>query len=237
MPRRPRPARSERSEHWLRVAVNERTDFLNAHIRHVLPLTASDEIEWLSPVASDGFAEYYDEAFLERLGIGTIRTPLAEFWPPSGPRWDGLARTSSGKVLLVEAKAYVEEAVDFKSKASEGSLKRISAALAKTKAAFRASEAANWEQPFYQYANRLAHLYYMRTLNRTDAYLLFICFADAPDVPSPCTAQEWHGAIRTIERALGLGAHPYRPYVEHLILSVPAMLSNPSLQQTAFGGR
>jgi len=29
MPRRERPAKTERSEHWLRVAVNERTEQLN----------------------------------------------------------------------------------------------------------------------------------------------------------------------------------------------------------------
>jgi hypothetical protein len=230
MPRRLRPAQSQRSEHWLRVAVNERTDVLNFHVRQTLHLAANDPIEWLSPIAEDAFAEYYDEAFLERLKVAPILTPLHEFWPESGPRWDGLARTQSGKLIIVEAKAYVEEAVDFKSKAGDASLKRIRAALTSAKGAFRAAADANWEEPFYQYANRLAHLYYLRSLNRCDAYLLFLCFADAPDVPTPSTTQEWQGAIRTIEKALGLGTHPYRPYIGHLILNIPEMLSNPFIE-------
>jgi hypothetical protein len=194
-------------------------------VRQALGLSDSEEIEWVSPVASDDFAEYYDQAFLERLGVTAAYRPLADFWPPSGPRWDGLARTSSGKVLLVEAKAYVEEAVDYRSDAGEESLERIHKALAEAKADFKARDAANWQEPFYQYANRLAHLYFARTLNHLDAYLLFVDFANAPDVPTPCTEQEWRGAVRVIEKALGLGAHPYRTYVRHLVLSVPEMLA------------
>jgi hypothetical protein len=192
-------------------------------VRQALGLGDSEEIEWVSPVASDDFAEYYDQAFLDRLGVTAARRPLADFWPKSGPRWDGLARTSSGKIILAEAKAYVEEAVDYHSDAGAASLERIHRALAEAKAAFRAREAANWQEPFYQYANRLAHLYFLRTLNQLDAYLLFVCFADAPDVPTPSAVQEWHGAVRVIEKALGLGAHPYRPYVGHLVLGVPEL--------------
>ena len=234
MPRRPHPPHTRRSEHWLRVAVNQRTDLLDGLVERAFRLPADDRIEWLSPVELDGFCEYYDESFLERLRE-PMRSPLSEFWPASGPRWDGLARTGSGKIILVEAKAYVEEAVDFRSKAGEASRKRISAALAATKQAFRAAPVAHWEEPFYQYANRLAHLYYLRTLNRSNAYLLFICFANAPDVPNPTTVEEWHGAIRIIERSLGLGAHPYRGYLNHIVLSVPELLSNSSIERTSSG--
>ena len=69
MPRRTRAAQTQRSEHWLRVAVNECTQFYNAQVQTELHLDSADPIEWLSPVMSDGYAEYYDEAFLERLRI------------------------------------------------------------------------------------------------------------------------------------------------------------------------
>src|SRR6266851_5656097 len=104
----------------------------------------AERIEWLSPVKSDEYAEYYDEEFLERLGITNLQVPLHCFWPRSGPRWDGLARTASGKVILVEAKAYIEEAVDYGSRASPVSAEKISVALAQTKAAFHSSAAAAW---------------------------------------------------------------------------------------------
>lgn len=224
MPRRPRPFETSRSEHWLRLAVKDHTVALDAAIRASINLPDEERIEWRSPVVDDDYAEYYDAAFLERLGIRTPVVPLREFWPASGPRWDGLARTNSGKLLVVEAKAYVEEAVDYRSQASASSLEFIGRSLAAAKEAFGASGAANWKEPFYQYANRLAHLYYLRTLNGLDAYLVFICFVDAPDVPRQCSESEWRGAIRIVQKALGLGAHPYAPYIGHVFPSVPDIL-------------
>lgn len=226
MPRRSRPATTQRSEHWLRVAVNEHTAELNKRVSATLGLDPGDDIKWLSPLRSDGFAEYFDQEFLDRLGLDDLRVPLRDFWPKSGPRWDGLAKTASGKVMLVEAKAHIEEAVDFRSQAVDPKSKaKINAALASAKAAFRASELADWHQPFYQYANRLAHLYYLRTLNKCDAYLLFIYFADAPDVPKPCAAAQWEGAVRLTEKCLGLGAHPFRRFIGTVIWSARDMLT------------
>jgi hypothetical protein len=225
MPRRPRPPGSSRSEHWLRVAVNACQAALNQRVQLALHLAPSDAITWLSPVGDDDFAEYYDEAFLERLGLRELAVPLADFWPRGGPRWDGLARTSTGKVIVVEAKAYIEEAVDYKSNASAESLARIDSALASAKSAYRASAGATWGRPFYQYANRLAHLYYLRRLNNREAYLLFLYFADAPDVPNPSTPEEWEGAIRLTKKCMGLGAHPFTPFVGQVVWSVGDMLS------------
>lgn len=227
MPRRSRPELTERSEHWLRIAVNERTAALNALIAALFKLDKDEQIEWMSPVASDQYAEYYDDAFLDRLGIrDELQVPLSDFWPASGPRWDALGRTASGKLILVEAKAYIEEGVDFRSKAKHpASLEKIEKALAVTKDAFGAAPDASWQQPFYQYANRLAHLYFLRQLNGLDAYLLFLCFADAPDVPRPCSAAQWEGAVRLTEKCLGLGAHRFRDQVQTLIWRVPEMIT------------
>ncbi len=222
--------RTRRSEHWLRAAVNKHSEPLNARVRTVLGLAPNDAIHWLSPLADDEFAEYYDEAFLERLEIRGLSVPLSEFWPAGGPRWDGLARTSSGEHILVEAKAYVEEAVDYRSRAGESSLIKIRYALGLAKEAFRASAEGSWERPFYQYANRLAHLHFLRGLNGVKARLLFLYFADAPDVPRPCSEDQWIGAIRLINKVLGLGEHPYQPHVGHLIWSVQDLLSDQSLQ-------
>ena len=119
MPRRARPPNTSRSEHWLRMAANDASNFVNEKISSAFGWRKRDTIEWLSPVESDQYAEYYDGEFLKRLGIGELKISLHSFWPRSGPRWDGLARTSSGKFLLVEAKAYIEEAVDFGSKGGQ----------------------------------------------------------------------------------------------------------------------
>jgi hypothetical protein len=161
-------------------------------------------IDWRSPRQDDEYAEYYDQAFLDRLGVTELTMPLDEFWPKSGPRWDGLARTTDGSLILVEAKAYIEEAVDYRSKASPDALRRIRARLDEAKAAFHASKDACWYAPFYQMANHLAHLYYLAGINGKDAYLVFVDFANAPDVPEPATCQEWQGAVRLAHRCLGV---------------------------------
>ena len=46
-------------------------------------------IDWRSPLQDDDYAEYYDDAFLDRLGVDEMTMPLDEFWPKSGPRWEG----------------------------------------------------------------------------------------------------------------------------------------------------
>jgi hypothetical protein len=231
MPRRERPRETTRSEHWMRTAVNEYSDALNLLVSGLFEWDKSDRIEWLSPIASDGYAEYFDHDFLDRLGVSDVKLRLSDFWPQGGPRWDGLAKTASGKLILVEAKAYIEEGVDYRSKAGPKSLSKISAALASAKEAFGAADDAPWEAPFYQYANRLAHLYYAYC-NDLDAYLLFLYFADAPDVPKPCTTQQWQGAIRLTEKCLGLGVHPFRNRIGSLIWSVSNMLACERSQPT-----
>lgn len=224
MPRRKRPLHTSRSEHWLRIAANEASVFTNERIRLAFGWCAREMIDWLSPVKADQYAEYYDGEFLKRLGIYELATPLRSFWPRSGPRWDGLARTSSHKFLMVEAKAYIEEAVDFGSKAGDTSRNKIAEALRESQLAYGANPDANWEAPFYQYANRLAHLHFLVAKNEIDAFLVFLYFANAPDVPSPCTAKEWEGACRLTEKCLGLGSsHTYSDRIATIMIDVPEM--------------
>jgi hypothetical protein len=226
MPRRTRPPEVTRSEHWLRVAANEAK---SASARHIAELFGwqTEALEWVSPIAADAFAEYYDDAFLAKLGLTDLNYPLADFWPASGPRWDGLARTECGKVLLVEAKAHIEEAVDYRSAAGPTSMKLIQRSLDDAKQAYAASEQGCWESPFYQTANRLAHLHFLRELNGIDAYLLYLNFADAPDVPFPASTAQWEGAARITHKCLGLARnHPYRDYVGTLNWPVADMLAS-----------
>ena len=143
-------------------------------------------------------------SFFDRLGVDDLTMQLEEFWPKSGPRWDALARTQDGKLILVEAKAHIEEAVDFRSKASPDSLATIKKRLDEAKSAFRANADACWYTPLYQMANRLAHLYYLADINKKDAYLVFVDFANAPDVEHSASREEWQGAIRLAHKCLGL---------------------------------
>lgn len=226
----PQPAEAKKSKRWMQAAVRDHHEALNARVRAAFNWPKAEAIEWRSPLASDGYAEYQDQCFLDRLAVPPLRVPLDSFWPQKGPCWDGLARTSSGRFLLVEAKAHIGEGLpDASSASSERSIDLINRSLSKAKIAFRASEKAAWPAPFYQYANRLAHLYFMRELNGLDAYLLFLYFADAPDTSERerTNACEWCGARRVFNAALGLAAdHPYRAVVQTIIWPVPEMLAS-----------
>lgn len=205
MSREPRPTETKRSEHWLRMMVNTHTGLLDRWIAEAFGWQ-DRKITWRSPVQDDGFAEYRDQEFIDRLGLGAqnMAMPLQEFWPRGGPRWDGLATTEDGGLILVEAKAYIEEAVDYRSKAGPEALAQIHKRLDEAKSAFRASPDACWHTPLYQMANRLAHLYFLAEINKRDAYLVFVNFANAPDVALPATREEWQGAIRLERKCLGL---------------------------------
>jgi hypothetical protein len=228
MPRRARPAIAKRSEHWLRMMVNEHPAELNRAI--IQAYGWSDlSIDWRSPCQNDDYAEYFDQAFLDRLGIDKLKMPLDEFWPKSGPRWDGLARTSDGRFILVEAKAYIEETVDYHSKASHTSLHIIEKRLDEAKCAFNASTSACWYTPLYQMANRLAHLYYLAEINKKDAYLIFVDFANAPDVPQPTSYKEWQGATRLAHKCLGLKDSRLARRVKTIILDLGHWIGQPSL--------
>lgn len=102
----------------------------------------------------------------------------------------------------------------------------MSSALDEAKKAFQATPEAPWNSPYYQYANRLAHLYYLWGLNRVDAYLVFVYFADARDVPKPCSHDEWSGAIRLMKKSLGLHDNEYGARTAEVIISVPEMVSS-----------
>ncbi len=161
----------------------------------------------MSPLAADSYAEYYDDSFLQVLGLTPAHVPLTDFWPRSGPRWDGLAKTLNGGAVLVEAKAYIEEAANGGSKAGPDSKSTILSALDQTRAYLKVRPDVVWDGPFYQYANRIAHLYYLHVLNRIDAYLVFVYFLNADDVPFPCTLEQWQGATRLTKAALCVRQH------------------------------
>ena len=106
--------------------------------------------------------EYRDHEFLEVLEITPQHRQLSEFWPAGGPVWDGLARTSRGRHLLVEAKANVPEFDSSPTRASGRSLTKIGEALGETRSFLRVAVDTDWTGCFYQHANRLVHLYFLR---------------------------------------------------------------------------
>jgi hypothetical protein len=106
-----------------------------------------------------------------------------------------LARTPQGRVFLFEAKAHIPELDSPPSAASPKSRQRIAKSLNETRAFFEANPLVDWTRTFYQYTNRLAHLYLLRHLNGTEAFLFNIYFINETRLKRPSTVEEWKGRL------------------------------------------
>ncbi|MBU4350350.1 hypothetical protein KJ830_09855 [bacterium] len=177
----------------LQVAINLKKKYLNAEISKVIGKQMS--IDWKSPQKTDKYAEYRDEDFLKKLGkLNEIKYPLIDFWPKRGPQWDALG-ASGDEIILVEAKANIPEMVSSGTKAGTNSRKKIENSLNEVKKYLSVSDTIDWTGTFYQYVNRIAHLYYLREKNKIKAHLLFIYVINDITVHGPKTKDEWLGAI------------------------------------------
>ena len=197
------------SQRWLQLTVNRCPEVIDGAIAKAGVLEHGESVQWLSPLESDAFTEYRDHAFLERLGITPQHRRLEDFWPTRGPVWDGLARTSGGRYLLIEAKANIPEFDTSPTGASEGSLHKIRKAFDETRRFLRVRTKTDWADCFYQYANRLAHLYFLRELNKVDAVLVFVYFMGDTTVcgVNPVSHEGWQAAIDLADHHLGVRAH------------------------------
>jgi hypothetical protein len=196
MPRRPQPPGTKGSLKWMQDLVNLHPDVLAKAIE-------ARRIEWFSPVVSDDYAEYWDDEFLTRLGIGHQLRSLRSFWPRSGPRWDALGRIPGGAAVIVEAKAHVLEMAST-SRAGPRSRQKIESAFGEVCRGWRLRSSDAWFDTYYQYANRLAHAYFLNELNATPTFLVFLHFIGAPQMGGPRTRAEWETAIDEVQRALGV---------------------------------
>lgn len=220
------------SQRWLQVAVDRAPEALNAPLRASLGLPPDARVEWLAPTRAEGFVEYRDGlAFDNRRRnphwyVPLDRRPLHEFWPARGPMWDGLASTDRGQFVLVEAKAHIGEMVSPRSRAGEPARGKIAESMREVQQALapRSVGAVDWTGTFYQYANRVAHLHFLREQNGADAHLVNVYFYNAPDVPSPPSPAHWEGAITVAECYLGLGRHRLSRYMHSLFVDVAPLV-------------
>jgi hypothetical protein len=196
---------SRGSQKWIQMLVNQAPQLLDRAVARHLNLSPTDRIVWLSPLAEDAYAEYRDEMFLSKIEARAEVAPLSGFWPTRGPQWDALGRTSRGEILLIEAKAHIPELLSPPTQATGRSLRMIRASLDRVKRAVGSRAGADWSGSYYQYTNRLAHLYFLRNLNRIPAYLVFVYLLNDADMQGAKTAEEWAGAIRLMHAQLGIG--------------------------------
>jgi len=214
----PQRSDSRGSLRWIQHVVNNDPGRINRTIRDALGLPAGEGIVWKSPLAHDEYAEYRDGAFLELLGLGGLAPALSEFWPRNGPQWDALGVTAGRQVLLVEAKARLRE-LSSACGASPRSRARIAKAMEFAKGSFGATPNADWLSGFYQYANRLAHLAFLRA-HGVQAHLCGVYFINARDVAGPVSAEAWAPVLRECHDCLGLPRDRSSRFVHTLYIDV-----------------
>jgi hypothetical protein len=199
------------SQKWLQRAVNQKSGYLDSLLLPVLG--RAKKIHWKSPLVSDEFAEYRDSAFLNRIEAEGLAGELTRFWPARGPQWDALAVSDNGDRLLVEAKAHIGELCSPASKAGDTSREMIEAALSEAAQYLGANQHAAWTTLFYQMANRLAHLYFLRKQG-SDAWLVLINFVGDKEMSGPTSPAEWKAAYQIVWFVLGLPkSHKLSRYV------------------------
>jgi hypothetical protein len=189
-----------------------------AHILAVDEVPGVERIDWHDfPFSAISRKKIKDQEFkgLDFLDK-TIWSRWQKYWPD--PRagttdrngihtWDAVAKLFSpmmlpeGEWLLVEAKSHESELVTSPSCGAGGdSLNTIIAALKETFLAMGGDELAwrkaekHWIGPgFYQIANRLAALHFLRNILKMPAHLLFIYFLRDPYTGKNCpdTPAKW----------------------------------------------
>lgn len=78
-----------------------------------------------------------------------------------------------------------------------------------------------WSGRLYQYANRIAHLYFLRELNNVPAFLVFLSFTGDSNMDGPGTEAEWKAAITLAKEILGLPkTHKLSKYIVDVFIDV-----------------
>jgi hypothetical protein len=215
------PVGTRGSLKWIQQAVNQRPASLdNLIIPSLRNVTA---IHWRSPLGKDQHAEYRDAAFLQQIGASQLTTALHTFWPTRGPQWDALACCDDGSILLVEAKAHVAELCSPRCQASAASKGRISSSLAEAASFLGAQPRAPWSEAFYQLANRIAHLYFLRKCG-LQAWLVLINFIGDSEMKGPSSELEWRAAYHVMWYVLGIpNRHKLSPYIIEIFPHVKSL--------------
>jgi hypothetical protein len=184
------------------------------------------KIDWLrNPelVKGTGEREFEGLEFLPA-DQDAVREAWREFWPTTGKQqtWDAVG-IAGGTWLLVEAKANFPEFCGSPTTAKADGRKKIERALHKVKRELGVHRFYAWTGSYYQYANRLAMLWFLRQ-HGVEARLVFVYFfADRfpDDTPCPQTEEEWNPMFQARRLTLGLPQrHELSPYESHVFVRV-----------------
>lgn len=207
----------------IQLLINKNQALIDVIIKSKFAELKEDIIYWKSPMQNDDFAEYRDNDFIKQLGLDNKIIKLEEFWPKKGPQWDAFATTNKGNIILVEAKANIPEMVTPPSRAGQISKNKIDKSLRIVKDYLGIKNEIDWSGKYYQYINRLAHLYFFRFKHNQPTYLLNIYFIGDKSVSGPETIQEWKGALQVLYSYLGISNHKLSKYMADIFIDVKTL--------------
>lgn len=200
--------------------VNLAPCLIEGKIKEAFPELEPHKIIWQSPLAIDDYAEYRDDAFIQKIGLSPAAMRLNSFWPARGPQWDALATTNKEYVILVEAKANIPELVSPASGASVTSKAIIDKSLNDTKAYLGIKNKIDWSGTFYQYTNRLAHLYFLRVIHNIPAFMLNVYFIGDKSVKGPESKPQWQAALKVMYTYLGVNHHKLSKFMAEIYINM-----------------
>jgi hypothetical protein len=201
------------SQFQLQNLVNKNPDLLNKKILEAsAPLRSviSGDITWVSPLEKENYIEYQDGEFLDAIGCQQSNDALLKFWPVGGPVWDALARfklKSSSKhgVILLEAKSHIEELENKKGCGAEGKSRQLIVdTFERVQKDLQISPNLNWTGMYYQYANRIAHLYFLSVVQKIPTWLVFLYFLNDKQMEGPKEESGWDAALAAVKAELHL---------------------------------
>jgi hypothetical protein len=183
-----------------------------------LEITGGNSLEWLDiDFSKKNEPKRDDKEFigLEFIEDANVRESWKSFWPQTGnsQNWDAVGKIhfdSNDEWLLVEAKAHIDEMESKCGARNAVSKQKIQLAFEKASRAFgnHSKPVENWLEPYYQYANRLAVLYFLMNecLPSVNARLLFIYFygENRENLDCPQNEKEWWAAIHKMNERLGI---------------------------------
>lgn len=151
------------------------------------------------------------------------------FWPARGPVWDAAGHVGGRDglgVVLIEGKAHTAELLSPRMQPSSLRIdEQRRAALDEAKAFYGVGTFIPWTSTYYQLANRLSFLYYLRVRRKHPAWLINIYFcgdsfrSGKHEVVGPVDAASWKNAIGQAKASLGLPVdHPLSEYVADVFL-------------------
>ena len=209
----------------IQILVNKNVTMINRKIKlYFSAFGRTEEIIWTSPIEEDDFAEYRDDDFLLRVGLDPNEVQLNKFWPIRGPLWDALAMTDAGKIILVEAKAHIPEIVSSQTNAKKESKTLIRKSLNETKRFMGVTDTVDWSGKFYQYTNRLSHLYYLREKRKKEVFLINIYFIGDTTVSGPKSRLEWESALKVLKTYLGISKNKMAKFMTELFIDVNELI-------------